>query len=108
MPGTDFEALARELIAARKAVSRNRANHIAVRTLCNVLKRHLQPSDPAHDGLAPLFAAVERGEHLDEIEVSALMSDAADLLEFCQSQPSHETPELDARARRSLIHVVSG
>jgi hypothetical protein len=108
MPGTDFEALARELIAARKVVLRNRANHIAVRALCNVLKRHLQPSDPAHDGLTALFAAVERGEHLDEIEVSALMSDATDLLEFCQSQPSHEAAELDARARRSLIKLVVG
>jgi hypothetical protein len=36
------------------------------------------------------------------------MTDGADLLEFRQSQPSHETPELDARRRRARLRVVSG
>jgi hypothetical protein len=104
----DFDALKRELVAARAPVVRNEGNHLAVRALCDVLQRQLEPDEPASESLAPVFEAVARGDRLTDHQVIVLFVETADLLEYYEAQDSYETPELDALARRSRIRLVRG
>jgi len=105
---TDFDALERELAAARAPAVCNPANHLAVRALADVLRRQLPPGGSALEDLAPILAAVERGERLPEIEVVALLVEAEDLLDLYRSRRSRETSSPEVLARRSRIRLVHG
>jgi hypothetical protein len=104
----DFEALERELAAARAPAVCNPASHLAVRALADVLRRQLKPGGSALEDLAPILAAVERGERLPEIEVVALLVEAEDLIESYRSRRTRDNSSLEVLARRSRIRLVHG